>query len=208
LVIAKPLEAEFAKLFSNAYRYIEFAATNQFYMIAKQAGADYQAIMRAMKHNYPRLKSLPGPGFSAGPCLFKDTMQLAAYARNQFGLGHAAMQVNEGLVLQLVDDLRRAYDTSNMTVGLLGMAFKAEIDDTRASLSYKLKRALQMCAREVLTTDPFVTTDPAILPLHQVVERSDILILCTPHSAYADADLKRKPVIDVWGFLKSGNVVT
>jgi UDP-N-acetyl-D-mannosaminuronic acid dehydrogenase len=208
LITVKPIEAEFAKLFNNAYRYIEFAATNQFYMIAKSAGADYQAIMKAMKHNYPRAKTFPGPGFSAGPCLFKDTMQLAAYARNHFGLGHAAMQVNEGLVLQLVDDLQRAYDVSKMTVGLLGMAFKAEIDDTRASLSYKLKRALQMCARDVLTADPFVTTDPAILPLDQVVARSDILILCTPHSAYADADLKGKPVVDVWGFLKNANVVS
>ena len=208
LVTCKPMEAEFAKLFSNAYRYIEFAATNQFYMLAKQAGADYQAIMKAMKTNYPRLKSLPGPGFPAGPCLFKDTMQLAAYARNQFGLGHAAMQVNEGLVLQLVDDLRRNYDVGRMTVGLLGMAFKAEIDDTRASLSYKVKRALQMCAREVLTTDPFVTTDSSLLPLEQVVDRSDIMILCTPHSAYAAADLKGKPVVDVWGFLKHGNIVS
>jgi UDP-N-acetyl-D-mannosaminuronic acid dehydrogenase len=208
LVVIEPLEAEFAKLFSNAYRYIEFAATNQFYMIAKSAGADYGAIVQAMKHNYPRLKTLPRPGFSAGPCLFKDTMQLAAFARNQFSLGHAAMQVNEGLVLQMVEDLRRAYDISNMTFGLLGMAFKAEIDDVRASLSYKLKRTLQMSAREVLTTDPFVTTDPALLPLDQVVARSDMLILCTPHSAYADADLKGKPVVDVWGFLKNANVVT
>jgi UDP-N-acetyl-D-mannosaminuronic acid dehydrogenase len=207
VVVIKPLEAEFAKLFSNAYRYIEFAATNQFYMIAKSAGADYHAITQAMKHNYPRLKTLPRPGFAAGPCLFKDTMQLAAFARNQFGLGQAAMQVNEGLVLQLVDDLRRSYDVANMTVGLLGMAFKAEIDDTRASLSYKLKRTLQMFARQVLTTDPFVTTDPALLPLDIVVERSDILILCTPHSAYADADLKGKPVVDVWGFLTNANVV-
>ena len=207
LVIVKPIEAEFAKLFNNAYRYIEFAATNQFYMIAKSAGADYQAIMRAMKQNYPRAKSFPGPGFSAGPCLLKDTMQLAAFARNQFGLGHAAMQVNEGLVLQLADDLRHAYDIAGMTVGLLGMAFKAEVDDTRASLSYKLKHVMEMCAREVLTTDPFVTTDPAILPLDQVVARSDILILCTPHAAYANVDLKGKPVVDVWGFLKNANVV-
>jgi UDP-N-acetyl-D-mannosaminuronic acid dehydrogenase len=176
-------------------------------MIAKSAGADYQAVMRAMKQNYPRAKNFPGPGFSAGPCLFKDTMQLAAYARNQFGLGHAAMQVNEGFVLQLVDDLRRSYDISKMTVGLLGMAFKAEIDDTRASLSYKLKRSLEILAREVLTTDPFVTTDPALLPLEQVVARSDILILCTPHSVYALSDLKGKPVVDVWGFLKNANVV-
>jgi UDP-N-acetyl-D-mannosaminuronic acid dehydrogenase len=207
LVVVRPIEAEFAKLFNNAYRYIEFAATNQFYMIAKSAGADYQTIMRAMKQNYPRAKNFPGPGFSAGPCLFKDTMQLAAYARNQFGLGHAAMHANEGFVLQLVDDLRRSHDISVMTVGLLGMAFKAEIDDTRASLSYKLKRALEMIAREVLTTDPFVTTDPALLPLEQVVARSDLLILCTPHSAYAGADLKGKPVVDVWGFLRNANVV-
>jgi UDP-N-acetyl-D-mannosaminuronic acid dehydrogenase len=207
LVMVTPLEAEFAKLFSNAYRYIEFAATNQFYMIAKSAGADYQAIMKAMKHNYPRAKGFPGPGFAAGPCLFKDTMQLAAYARNQFGLGHAAMQMNEGLALQLVEDLRRKYDLSSMTVGLLGMAFKAEIDDTRASLSYKLKRALLMCARDVLTTDPLVTADPAILPLEQVVARSDLLILCTPHSAYADLDLNGKPVADVWGFLKNANII-
>jgi len=207
LVIVKPIEAEFAKLFNNAYRYIEFAATNQFYMIAKSAGADYQAIMRAMKQNYPRARSFPGPGFSAGPCLLKDTMQLAAFARNQFALGHAAMQVNEGLVLQLVDDLRRSYDMTKMAIGLLGMAFKAEVDDVRASLSYKLKHALEMSVREVLTTDPFVTSDPAILPLDQVVARSDILILCTPHSVYANADLKGKPVVDVWGFLKNANVV-
>jgi UDP-N-acetyl-D-mannosaminuronic acid dehydrogenase len=207
LVVVKPIEAEFAKLFNNAYRYIEFAASNQFYMIAKSAGADYRAIMRAMKQNYPRAKSFPGPGFSAGPCLFKDTMQLAAYARNQFGLGHAAMQVNEGLVLQLVDDLRRGYEISSMTVGLLGMAFKAEIDDTRASLSYKLKHALEICARGVLTTDPFVTTDPNILPFDHVVDHSDLLILCAPHSVYAEADLKGKPVVDIWGFLKNANVV-
>jgi UDP-N-acetyl-D-mannosaminuronic acid dehydrogenase len=207
LVVIKPLEAEFAKLFSNAYRYIEFAATNQFYMIAKSAGADYQAITQAMKHNYPRLKTFPRPGFAAGPCLFKDTMQLVAFAHNQFGLGQAAMQVNEGLVLQLVDDLRHSYDISNMTIGLLGMAFKAEIDDTRASLSYKLKRTLQMFAREVLSTDPFVTTDPTLRPFDEVVDRSDMLILCTPHSAYADADLDGKPVVDVWGFLKNANVV-
>jgi len=207
IVTLSPMEAEFAKLFNNAYRYIEFAASNQFYMIAKSAGADYRAIMRAMKQNYPRARSFPGPGFSAGPCLFKDTMQLAAYARNQFGLGHAAMQVNEGLVLQLVDDLRRGYEISSMTVGLLGMAFKAEIDDTRASLSYKLKHALEICARGVLTTDPFVTTDPNILPFDHVVDHSDLLILCAPHSVYAEADLKGKPVVDIWGFLKNANVV-
>src|ERR1041385_5678145 len=139
VVIVTPMEAVFAKLFCNAYRYIEFAATNEFYLVTKSAGIDYQRVMSAMKHNYPRLKSMPRPGFAAGPCLVKDTMQLSAFARNQFGLGHAALLINEGLVLHVIEDIKRRCDLSNTTIGLLGMAFKAESDDTRASLSYKFK---------------------------------------------------------------------
>jgi UDP-N-acetyl-D-mannosaminuronic acid dehydrogenase len=207
LVVVKPMEAEFAKLFNNAHRYIEFAAANQFYMIAKAAGVDYQRVLKAMKHNYPRSQHMPRPGFAAGPCLFKDTMQLAAFAHSQFGLGHAAMLVNEGLVVSIIDDLRRDYDLGAMKVGLLGMAFKAEIDDTRASLSYKFKTLLTGQAREVLTTDPFVTADPDLLPLDAVIERSDLLILCTPHAAYRHLNLKGKPVVDVWGHIDRANAV-
>ncbi len=207
VVITTPMEAEFAKLFNNAYRYIEFAATNEFYLIAQSAGLDYQRILNAMKHNYPRARNIPRPGFAAGPCLVKDTMQLAAYARNQFPLGHAAMLINEGLVLHIVDDLRRRYDLAQMTVGLLGMAFKAEVDDTRASLSYKFKNSLTGYARAVVTTDPFVTSDPDLLALDDVIARSDVLILCTPHACYKDARLENKPVVDVWGFLEGANVI-
>jgi UDP-N-acetyl-D-mannosaminuronic acid dehydrogenase len=208
LVTLKPMEAEFAKLFNNAYRYLEFAITNQFYLIAKSAGLDYGKILEGMKHNYPRAKGIPTPGFAAGPCLVKDTMQLLAFARNEFALGNAAIMVNEGLPLHIIADLRRNFDLSGMTVGLLGMAFKAESDDTRASLSYKLKNALAGHARMVLTTDPLVTTDPSLLPLDEVIARSDLLILCTPHRCYKDADLKGKPVVDVWGLLNNANVIS
>lgn len=203
IVVLDPIEAEFAKLFGNAYRYIEFAVTNQFYLIAKSAGLDYQRILQAMKHNYPRARNIPSPGYAAGPCLMKDTMQLTAFARNEFSLGNAAMLVNEGLPLHVVDDLRRHYDLDKMTIGLLGMSFKSEIDDIRASLSYKFKKVLNGYAREVLTTDPFVTADPDLLPFDEVVARSDLLILCTPHGIYRTADLKGKPVIDVWGMLEN-----
>ncbi|HXX25123.1 MAG TPA: nucleotide sugar dehydrogenase [Pseudolabrys sp.] len=207
VVTVSPLEAEFAKLFCNAYRYIEFAAANEFYLVTKSAGVDYQRVMNAMKHNYPRLKSMPRPGFAAGPCLVKDTMQLSAFARNQFGLGHAALLINEGLVLHVVDDLKRRFDLSKTTVGLLGMAFKAESDDTRASLSYKFKNVLTGQARAVLTTDPFVNTDPNLAPLEDVIAKSDVLILCAPHAAYKQADFRGKPVFDVWGELKGANII-
>jgi UDP-N-acetyl-D-mannosaminuronic acid dehydrogenase len=207
VVMLSPIEAEFAKLFTNSYRYIEFAVTNEFYLIAKSAGVDYQRVLKAMKHHYPRLSALPRPGFAAGPCLLKDTMQLGAFARNQFALGHAALLINEGLVLHVVDDLKRRYDLANSAVGLLGMAFKAESDDTRASLSYKFKKVLGTQTRAVLTTDPFVTTDPELQPLNEVIARSDLMILCAPHAAYRDADFRGKPVFDLWGHLQGNNVI-
>ena len=134
-------------------------------------------------------------------------MQLSAFASNQFGLGHAALLVNEGLVLHVVEDLKRRFDLSGMTVGLLGMAFKAESDDVRASLSYKFKKVLAGQARAVLTTDPFVTSDSDIKPLDEVIDNSDLMVLCAPHAAYAQADFKGKPVFDVWGQLDGANVI-
>ncbi|MBF0353633.1 MAG: nucleotide sugar dehydrogenase [Alphaproteobacteria bacterium] len=197
----KPMEAEFAKLFNNCYRYIQFSIANQFYMIAESAGVDYLSIHHAMTHHYPRAKDMPLPGFTAGPCLFKDTMQLAAFSRNQFALGHAAMLVNEGMVLYVIERMRAQYDLEKMTVGILGMAFKANSDDRRASLSYKLKKALALHAKAVLTSDPLVSDDPELLPMEDVIAKSDVLILGTPHREYAHLDTRGKPIFDVWHYL-------
>ena len=90
-------EAELAKLLTNTWRYMKFAVANQFLMIAHQAGVDYTNVLRAIREDYPRAQDLPGPGFAAGPCLFKDAMQLAAFTADHFPMGQAAMQVNEGL---------------------------------------------------------------------------------------------------------------
>jgi len=196
-----PMEAEFAKLFSNAYRYVHFAVANQFYMMASSAGVDYYRVLEGMKKNYPRAKDLPGAGFASGPCLVKDTMQLAAFYNNQFTLGHAAMLVNEGMAYYVVDRLARRLDLSQTVVGLLGMAFKADSDDIRASLSYKLKKILKFRAKDVLTTDPHVVTDPELLPLPDVLMGSDVLVLCVPHSAYRGLHTGQTPVVDVWNYL-------
>src|SRR5438445_2179915 len=142
VVFLEPEEAELAKLFTNAWRYIKFATANQLYMIANDFGLDYERIRSAVTQNYPRANDMPGAGFTAGPCLFKDTMQLAAFNNNNFTLGHTAMTINEGLPLYLVHRLEQRFDLSSMTVGILGMAFKGGSDDIRSSLSYKLKRVL------------------------------------------------------------------
>src|SRR5581483_7684094 len=202
IVRMKPMEAEFAKLFCNAYRYFQFAVANQFYMMSTAAGLSYARIREGLMQDYPRMRDLPGAGFAAGPCLYKDTLQLVAHCDNQFDLVVSAVQVNEGLPAFIIAQLRKQYPLRDMTVGLLGMAFKPNSDDARASLSYKLKRLLTVHARQVLTTDPLVNDDEDLLPFSQVVERSDLLVLCTPHSAYAGADLKGKPVYDIWNFYR------
>ena len=144
IIRVDPEEAELAKLFTNSYRYIKFAAANQLFMMANDFGLDYERIRAAVVEDYPRAADLPGPGFAAGPCLLKDTMQLAAFNNNNFALGLASMQINEGLPLYLVSRMAARYDLDSMTVGILGMAFKGESDDNRSSLSYKLKRVLNV----------------------------------------------------------------
>lgn len=198
-----PLEAELSKLMANSWRYLEFAIANQFYMIAESRGVDFHRIYEAICHEYPRARGYKSPGLAAGPCLFKDTMQLAAYFDNQFYLGHSAMLVNERLadftIIQLDNQLGNLW---GRTVGLLGMTFKAESDDTRDSLSYRVKKGLEFRGASVLFNDPSVEGSIA---LPELLERSDGLILCTPHAAYAELETT-KPLVDVWGFLRPSSL--
>lgn len=208
IVDLEPEEAELAKLFTNTWRYIKFAAANQFYMMANDRGLDFERIRKGLTQDYPRARDLPGAGFAAGPCLFKDTMQLAAFSDNKFALGHSAMLVNEGLPLYLVSQLEKKHDLANLTVGILGMSFKAGSDDIRSSLSYKLRRVLKFKAKAVLSTDPYVSeeTDDTLLPLESVLEKADLLIIATPHEEYRGL-VTDKPVADIWNSLGQGVLV-
>ena len=197
-------EAELAKLFTNTWRYMKFAVANQFFMIAHTAGVDYNNVLRAIREDYPRAQDLPGPGFAAGPCLFKDAMQLTAFTTDHFPMGQAAVQINEGLPAYIVSALERRYGTlRGKTVGILGMAFKAESDDERASLSYKLRKLLMWAGARVLATDPYVH-DERLVELECVLDESDILILGAPHERYRDLHIGGKDVVDVWGALGEG----
>ncbi len=203
IVELSPEEAELAKLFTNAWRYIRFATANQLFMIANDFGLDFERIRHAVTYKYPRAADMPGAGFAAGPCLFKDTMQIAAFNDNNFTLGNASVMINEGLPLYVVSQLSRRHDLSTMTVGILGMAFKAGSDDTRQSLSYKLKRLLDIKARRVLCSDPYVTGDGQLTPLETVLREADLLIVATPHREYA-ALQPLVPTVDLFNVLGRG----
>lgn len=206
-IVLEPLEAELAKLFCNAWRYINFAISNQFYQIAEGAGVSFARIHEAATSRYPRMKEFARAGLTAGPCLLKDTMQLAAFCQNTFFLGHSAMLINEGLPGFLVHQLVGLMGgcLRRKKVGLLGLAFKPDNDDTRESLSFKLRKLLLQQGAEVLCHDPFVKQKhfPNLNfgELDEVLA-CDALVVGVPHTVYRELRLPSEMVVvDVWNSL-------
>ena len=198
VVRTTPMEAELAKLLTNTWRYMKFAIANQFFQIAHRSGLDYGRVLDAVRHDYPRAADLPGPGFAAGPCLLKDTMQLSAFTPDHFPMGQAAMQINEGLPNYIVDTLNTRTPLKGRTIGILGMAFKGESDDPRASLSYKLRKLAAFKGAHVMCTDPYID-DASFDPLEKVLRESDILVIAAPHKSYKALELDGREVVDIWG---------
>ena len=196
IITATPKEAELAKLFSNSWRYLQFAATNQFSMIAAQYGVEYENVRNIMRSGYDRNKNLPSEGFAAGPCLLKDTYQLFSFYGNQFQLGQAAININEGYPQFFVDHFLSKFDLSKKTVGILGMAFKPSVDDCRDSLSFRLKKILIFKGATVLCSDQFSSRD-GWFEAEDLIDKSDILIVATPHPQYDKLNFYNKPVFHV-----------
>ncbi len=200
VVPLEPEEAELAKLFTNTWRYFKFAAANQLFMMAQNFGLSYERIRKGLAEDYPRASDLPRSGFAAGPCLLKDTLQLAAFNNNDFALGLASVTINEGLPLYVSHKLQERYDISTKVVGILGMAFKGESDDIRSSLAYKLRRILRYKAASVLSCDPYVTGDSTLVTEEEVIQGSDILVIGAPHRRYTELSTS-KPLVDIWALI-------
>ncbi len=199
IIRLEPIEAELSKLMLNTWRYLEFAIANQFYMMVEDKGLDFYKIFEAMKEDYPRAKNYCKPGLAAGPCLFKDTMQLSAFYRNQFFLGQSAMLVNEGLPNFLVSQLEKKLGSlKNRKVALLGMTFKANNDDIRESLSFKIKKELEFKLADVLPSDPYLKDT---YKLEDALSKCDAVILGVPHNEYLNLKID-KPYVDCWNVWK------
>jgi UDP-N-acetyl-D-mannosaminuronic acid dehydrogenase len=204
VVYLDPLETEFGKLMVNSWRYLDFANANQFYLICQRNGLDFYRIFEAFRYEYPRMSHKPKAGFSAGPCLLKDTLQMCAFSNHLFPLGNQAMLINESLPNFIIEGLQPLH-LANRTVAILGMAFKGNCDDKRDSLSYKLKNLLQVYAKEVYCTDPYVL-DENVVSLEKALE-AEVIILGATHSDYADLRFPEdKIVIDVFGFWNRAKV--
>tara|TARA_Y100000590_G_scaffold388487_1_gene462872 strand:- start:232 stop:1413 length:1182 start_codon:yes stop_codon:yes gene_type:complete len=202
IIFTEIIEAELIKLFSNAYRYINFSISNQFYMICKNHNLDFFKVRKIMRDGYERNANVPMAGFTAGPCLLKDTMQLSSFYNHKFSLGHTAMSVNEGLPAYLIQKLSEKYNLRKKVVGVLGLAFKSETDDIRDSLSIKLLKILKLKKIKTLQSDEYYKNKNNI-DKKELIKRSDIIILSTPHKAYERLKIKKgKILVDIWGLIE------
>lgn len=199
--------AELGKLMTNMYRYINFAIANEFQMIAHHHGQDFDKIRGAVNYNYPRM-ALPkaGPN-SAGPCLVKDGAFLVSHIPYN-ELVRSSFAINEGMPGYIVEELIEPHVSVNFSdrekpikVAILGMAFKADNDDTRFSLSFKLKKILERKGYEVICHDPY---DQALNDDDErLIMDAKIVVLMTPHSYYDELFYKKMIsewtyVIDLW----------
>jgi len=197
IIRLKCREAELVKLITNTWRYLEFAAANAFYIMVENDGLDFYKVYDAITDDYPRAANFPKAGLAAGPCLFKDTMQLSAFYQNNFFLGQSAMLVNEGLPNFLVNQLEKKMGSlRGKNIALLGMTFKANNDDIRESLSFKIKKQLEFKMTHVLIHDPYL---PGSASLEEVLKKADGIILGTSHKEYKDIKPK-VPYVDCWDF--------
>ena len=155
-----------------------------------------------MIDGYERNQNIPRAGFAAGACLLKDTMQLSSFVKKKFTLGYNAMNINEGLPNFMVNKLKEKYNIKKMSVGILGLSFKADIDDTRDSLSFKLYKILKKECKNVLVSDEHFAHPEGILK-EALIKKSDIIILAVPHKGYKKLKFPRKKIIiDTWGIIK------
>jgi UDP-N-acetyl-D-mannosaminuronic acid dehydrogenase len=198
--LMKPVEAEIGKLITNMTRYVGFALANEYHYIADLYGANINKIIDACNDGYPRL-DLPTPGPNVGgPCLFKDGWFLVEKVPFN-DLIVTSFRINEGMPAHIVSKLEQ--DESIESVAVLGMAFKANSDDTRNSVSFKLKKQLEFRGYDVRCYDPHVEGygDASAL------EGADALVLMAPHREFKDlAALMERVgnpgalVVDIWGF--------
>ena len=146
------------------------------------------------------MRSFARAGFAAGPCLLKDTLQLAAFpaTTSSGSRGH----VNQRRIAEFHCDATpgKRFVWGKKTVQFWGWHSRAIPTDNRSSLSYKLKKLLEIESRKVLCTDPFIT-DPKFVSIEHAVEQADVIVLGAPHSTYRDLQFPAgKKVIDIWGF--------
>lgn len=205
------VSAELTKLFTNMYRYINFAIANEFMILAGNYNRDIYKIVDLVNKNYKR-GGLAMPGLTGGPCLFKDGFFLIGDVPFA-DLIATSWKINESIPLFLINKIKNRRKLEDKKTVILGLAFKAEIDDIRESLAFKVKKALERERAKVYLHDPYVKGYQN--DLDEILKGADFIFLATNHDFYKKMDVARVTklvskdcvICDVWNIFKTNRII-
>ena len=209
--ISDDISAELAKLFTNMYRYINFAIANEFMILAGNYHRDIYQIVDLVNHKYKR-GGLAMQGLTGGPCLFKDGFFLIGDVPFA-DLIATSWKINESVPLFLIKKIRERAKLEGKKAVILGLAFKAEIDDIRESLAFKVKKALERERSKVFLHDPYVSEYKG--DLKAILKNADLIFLATNHAMYKKLDIenikklvsKNCVICDVWNVFETNKII-
>ena len=180
--------AEMVKLMENTYRDVNIAIANEFSRLAERFGTDvWQAIAIANRH--PRVNILnPGPGVG-GHCIGVDPWFLVEAAPDLTPLIRTARQVNDSQPGFVVDLIRRAAGELRGThVALLGLAYKADVDDLRESPAIEVANLLVAAGASVSAFEPYKPSFQlpgiaACATLEEAIHQASAIVLLVGHTS-------------------------
>lgn len=214
--------AEATKLTENIFRSVNIALVNELKMIYEKMGIDIWEVIGAAKTKpFGYMAFYPGPGLG-GHCIPIDPFYLTWKAR-EFGMhtrfielageiNHAMPDYVVGKVVEALN--RHGKPVNGSRILLLGLAYKADVDDIRESPSLVLIQKLESLGAKVDYNDPYMPVIPVTREHKQLAGRKsepiakgyDCLLLATAHSSYEKASLAALgvPIVDCRGFLPAG----
>lgn len=215
-MLTDDVSAELAKLFTNMYRYINFAIANEFMLLAQNYHKDIYEIVNLVNFKYKR-GGLALPGMTGGPCLFKDGFFLVSDIP-YIDLISTSWKINESIPILLTKLIRERTTLAGKKSVILGLAFKSEIDDIRESLSFKVRKALIRERAKITLHDPYVKEYANQIiekDVYKALEGADVIFIATNHKEYKKLDIskikklvkKNCIICDVWNVLGKNKII-
>jgi len=141
MMVASARVAEMSKLSENAFRDVNIAFANELAMICEDLDIDVWSVIRSA-NLHPRVKILkPGAGVG-GHCIPVDPWFIISQAPTTANLMRMARQTNHARTHRVLDQIVSAAGSKDTPIALLGLSYKANIDDLRESPSLELLDAL------------------------------------------------------------------
>ncbi len=210
-IITDASTAEMAKLTENSFRDVNIAFANELSIICDKLNINVWELIK-LANRHPRVNILkPGPGVG-GHCIAVDPWFIVDSAPDEARLIRTAREVNESKPEFVISKIRKVAGAFKQPkIALLGLAFKADIDDLRESPAVGIaQKVIQETLGEVLIVEPHINELPEklqeshvkLLSLGESLSEANIIVTLTDHSVFKQVKqsiLQEKVIIDARG---------